>query len=183
MTCWLTTLRDRPIGEHERRGRLAIVLVLLLVSALLLLLTRPGPSRHSHLHSARVTVTTRAPRPGQPSARGTPAGTPRSEVSAHVSRVFLIGYLAYLYGHAPASRIQDATPLLIGSLEAHPPRFSPAMREHRAQIVGLQSVPAPVGLVGVRALVNDGGLIDYPIGLLLEDRTGRLLVSGLDGDR
>jgi hypothetical protein len=45
MTAWLTSLRDRPIAESERRTAMAAVVVLLTATALLLALTRPG----SHL--------------------------------------------------------------------------------------------------------------------------------------
>jgi hypothetical protein len=33
----------------------------------------------------------------------------------------------------------------------------------------------------VSAVVNDGGLIDYSVGLVLASEGGRLLVTGLDG--
>jgi hypothetical protein len=102
---------------------------------------------------------------------------------AHTSRGFLAGYLAYVYGRAPASEIKDATPVLVVSLQAHPPRVSPATRERKARIVALHTVPAPAGRVAVQALVNDGGLVDYPLELLLEDRDGRLLVSALGDER
>jgi hypothetical protein len=66
----------------------------------------------------------------------------------------------------------------------HPPRVSPAMRERVARVLALRSTPiSPPGLIGVRALINDGGLADYSIGLLLEDHhAGRLLVTGLEGE-
>ena len=55
------------------------------------------------------------------------------------------------------------------------------MRSRQARLVSLHTTPAPSGLVGVSAVVTDGGLVDYPIGLLLAPRDGRLLVSGLEG--
>jgi hypothetical protein len=188
MTARLTGLRDRPIGERERRGALAIVLVLLIIATALLLLTRPAPHRATTRH-ATATVTIAAPPHAQTPMKGapsddtpSPAGQAPSPAVASTSRAFLTGYLAYIYGRAPASQIKNITPALIASLQAHPPRVSPAMREHVPRIVGLHAVHAPAGLIGVQALINDGGLIDYPIGLLLKDQGGLLLVSEVDGE-
>jgi hypothetical protein len=47
--------------------------------------------------------------------------------------------------------------------------------------VALRSTPARPGPLLVSAVVNDGGLVDYSIGLLLAVHGGRLLVSGLEG--
>jgi hypothetical protein len=55
------------------------------------------------------------------------------------------------------------------------------MRSREARLVSLHTTQAPAGLLAVSALVTDGGLVDYPIGLLLAPRGGRLLVSGLNG--
>jgi hypothetical protein len=158
------------------------VLVLLVGVAFFLALARPVALRN-HAHRARVSVAAVAPRHGQASTSSTPSDTTPSQTAAiDAGRMFLAGYLAYLYGRAPATHIQDASPTLIGFLQANPPRVSPAMREHVARIVGLRSTPAAAGQLGVQAVINDGGIVDYPIGLLLEDRGGRLLVSGLDGE-
>lgn len=185
MIGWLVSLRDRPIAESERHVALVAILALLVMAAVLLVLTRPsgGVPRH-HAHHAAVASLVQSSQAAP--AGGALAGTPLSGAVVRASRGFLAGYLAYLYGHAPASRIEDATPSLIASLVTNQPRVSPAMREHHARIVELQAAaPAPAaGLLCVRALINDGGLVDYPIVLVLEDEgDGRLLVSGLEGER
>jgi hypothetical protein len=179
MTAWLTSLRDRPIAESQRRTAMAAVAVLLAATALLLALTRPDGQRQR---------TTERPSPSPSrSASAIHAQAPETSTAALTPRIaraadlFLAGYLAYLYGHTPASQIKDATAALLHSLEAHPPRVSPGMRSREARLVSLHPTQAPAGLLGVSALVTDGGLVDYPIGLLLAPRGGRLLVSGLDG--
>ena len=175
MTAWLTSLRDRPIAESERRAAMAAVVVLLSATALLLALTRPDGQRQRTIE-----------RPS-PSASAVHAQAPETSTApltpavARTARLFLAGYLAYLYGHTPASQIKDATAALLHSLEAHPPRVSPGMRSRQARLVSLHTTPAPSRLIGVSALVTDGGPVDYSIGLLLAPRSGRLLVSGLDG--
>ena len=37
------------------------------------------------------------------------------------------------------------------------------MRARRPRIVALHLVDAPAGALGVTAIINDGGLVDYPI--------------------
>ncbi len=184
MTGWLVSLRDRPIAESERDGALVAILALLIAATILLVLIRsPNGGTRRHAHSAHAAVASPVQSQAAPTDE-TQADTTLSGPVVRATRGFLAGYLDYLYGHAPASQIQDATPALVASLVASPPRVSPAMREHHAQIVELQAAPAPAaGLLGVRALVNDGGLVDYPIVLVLEDPSdGRLLVTGLEGE-
>ena len=177
---WIRMQRDRPIAESERGAAMATVTVLLIAAALLLALTRPGsqPRRSAERPSpsrVRSTPAVHAQAPATSTAPLTPA-------VARTARLFLAGYLAYLYGHTPASQIKGATPELVHSLEDHPPRVSPGMRSREARLVSLHTTPAPSGLLGVSVLVTDGGLIDYRIGLLLASRGGRLLVSGLVGE-
>jgi len=180
MTAWLTSLRDRPIAESERAAAMATVTVLLLAAALLLALSRPsnGPRptllRHPGPSVAQRTLPV--------VARATESGT--AQLTPPVTRaadLFLAGYLSYTYGHARASAIGGATPALLESLRSSPPRVSPGMRVRRPRVVALHSTPASSGLLRVSAVINDGGLVDYSIGLLLAVHGDRLLVSGLEG--
>jgi hypothetical protein len=178
MTTWLTSLRDRPIAESERAAAMATVTVLLLAVALLLALSRPSnrprptPLRHPGPSIAQRTLSVVA----QATESGTAQLTPQV---ARAADRFLAGYLGYTYGHARASAIVGATPALLRSLRAQQTRVSPGMRARRPHVVALRSTPAPSGLLRVSAVINDGGLVDYSIGLLLAAHGGRLLVSGL----
>jgi hypothetical protein len=179
MTAWLTSLRDRPITESERGAAMATDTVLLIAAAILLALSRPGgqPRRTSPRPPAPSVV-----RSASSHARASEDSTaPLTPEVARAADLFLAGYLGYLYGHSPASQFEGATTTLIRSLRAHPPRISPGTRARQARVLALHTTPAPSGLVGVSALVNDGGLVDYPIGLLLAPHDGQLLVSGLEG--
>jgi hypothetical protein len=182
MTAWLISLRDRPIAESERGAAMATVTVLLIAAAILLALSRPGgqPPRTSQRHPAPSVVQSAPSLHARASEDSTASLTPGV---ARAADLFLAGYLGYLYGHAPASQVKGATAALLHSLEDHPPRISPGVRSREARLVSLHTTPAPTasGLVGVSALVNDGSLVDYSIGLLLAPRDGRLLVSGLEG--
>lgn len=180
MRAWLTSVRDRPIAERERRTALATVAVLLAASTIVLAATRPA-AQSRHLPPRRPAASpASASRPSTPAGHATPPVS-IAPVAARVARGFLVGYLAYLYGQAPATAIGDATPMLLRSLRAHPPLVSPAMRARHPRVLSLHTTPAPAGLVGVSALVNDGELVSYPVGLLLSPRKGGLLVSAVEG--
>jgi hypothetical protein len=179
MIGWLTALRDRPIAEQERQRAIIAVVLLLCTTALLLTLTGPDEqTRHAtHNESQDVVVgNARAVGGAERSAHFTPI------VERAVER-FLAGYLGYLYGHVPAEKVQGTTVSFSDSLRAGALRVPPGMRARTARVVALRAASAPAGLVGVRVLINDGGLIDYPIVLLLEHRHNRWLVSGVDGAR
>jgi hypothetical protein len=182
MTAWLKSLRDRPIADGERGAAMVTVTVLLIAAAILLVLSQPGgrsrrPSQQRH-SVASVVASAPAPR-ARASENVTASLTPGV---VHAADLFLTGYLAYLYGHGSASQIKGATSALVHSLKADPPRVSPVMRTLKAHVLALHTIPAPSGLVGVSALVNDGGLIDYSIGLILTPEDGQWLVSALEGD-
>jgi hypothetical protein len=181
MTAWLTSLRDRPIADSERGAAMATVTVLLIATAILLAFSRPdGQPRPTSPRHPTPSVVQSAP---SSRARASENGTaPLTPGIARVADLFTTGYLGYLYGHTPASQIKGATTALVRSLQADPPRVSPVMRTRQARVLALHTAPAPSGLLGVSALVTDGGLVDYPIGLLLASRGGRLLVTGLDGE-
>jgi hypothetical protein len=181
MTAWLIGLGDRPIAERERRGALVASVAVLIATAVLLALTRPAPHHSPIRHAIAASSTTLAADPS-PLTPDAPTDGTLSPAAGIVSRAFLGGYLAYAYGRAPAGRITDATRALIVSLAARPPRVSPGMRARQPRIVELHAAPAPSGLLGVSAIVNDGGLIGYSLGLFLEPNGRRLLVTALGQD-
>ena len=174
MTSRLAALRDRPIPETQRHAALAASSVLLIAATVLLALTRATP--HTLGRAVQPSLS-RAATAATPAPTG---ASPREAVAA--GQAFLAGYLAYTYGRAPTRGIADATPALIRALQTHPPRPIPGMRARQPRVLELHTVPAGPGVLGVRALVNDGGLVDYRLGLLLERRSGRLLVSALEQD-
>jgi hypothetical protein len=169
---WMRSQRDRPIAEHERRAAMAVVVVLLGALALLFTLTQPASqARQATRRIDRVATDT-------PAASDPGVLTPELR---ETGERFLAGYLGYAYGHTTASRIKDASRSLIRSLESQPPRVPPAARARRPRVISLRATATTAGEVEVSATVNDGGLIDYTIGLTLTRQNGRLLVTGLDG--
>jgi hypothetical protein len=169
---WMRAQRDRPIAEHERRAAMAVVVALLAAAALLLTLTQPVSQ------ARRVTPSVELAHEGARTVSDPGVLIPEARQSAER---FLAGYLGYAYGHSPASWIADASRSLIQSVEAQPPRVPPAARARHPRVISLQLRVAPAGTVAVSAVVNDGGLIDYTIGLTLTANDGRFLVTRLVG--
>ncbi len=169
---WMRRQRDRPIAEHERRTAMAAVVVILGAVTALLALTQPA----SHaFYPARSTPLSRPP-----AAAASHTSASATEAKPTAER-FLAGYFGYVYGRTSAREIEDATPALIRSLQAHPPRVPPAARARRPRVLSLHLATTSAGEVAVSAVVNDGGLIDYSVGLILTSEHGRLLVTGLEG--
>ncbi len=169
---WMRRQRDRPIAEHERRTAMAAVVVILGAVTVLLTLTQPASQARYPARSTSLSP--------PPAAAEKDMSASASEAKQTAER-FLAGYLGYVYGHTPARQIEDATPGLIRSLQAHPPRVPPAAQARRPRVLSLHLAATSAGEVAVSAVVNDGGLIDYSVGLVLASEGGRLLVTGLDG--
>jgi hypothetical protein len=184
MTAWLIRLRDRPIADEERRRAFIASTVLLAITVALLALTTPATSTTTATRRSALTAHTPAGQSPVPpsSAAGTGPSTPGvlPPPVAHVARRFLTGYLACLYGHTGVE-IRDASASLDRSLAVHPPRVSLDMRARHPRVISLAPATAPAGAVGVSAVVNDGGVANYTVELLVSRGGGRLLVTGLGG--
>jgi hypothetical protein len=168
-------LRERPITDRERHTAMSAVAAALTAATILLTAIRPAAQPHHQ-----------TPRPAAPTASASRPTTlnsvaPVAAVTARVAQELLTGYLAYLYGHAPAADIHGAAPALARSLRVHPPLVSPAIRARDPRVLSLRPAPAPAGRAGVSALVNDGELASYPLVLLLARENGVLLVSAVEG--
>lgn len=170
---WIRAQRDRPLGDGERRIAFTLVAVVAIATTLLLAITVPGappPRTATQLHDG---ARREAPTPA--------VSVVSSAAEEHAAREFLGGYLGYVYGRHGAGHLKGAAPAFIHSLLASPPRVPPSMRARHPRVVALHIVKAPAGVLGVTAIINDGGLVDYPVALLLVRRGHRLLVSGLAG--
>jgi hypothetical protein len=187
MSGWLIGLRDRPIADHERRQAFIASTVVLAITVGLLALTTPATSTTTHagqrVLAARPSVG-KSPVP-PPSIAGDGPFTPGlvSQSVERVARRFLTGYLAYLYGRGSVAGIRGASASLQHSLAVHPPRVSLDMRARYPHVISLAPTTAPATVVGVSALVSDGGVADYTIDLLVSRDGGRLLVTGIGAVR
>lgn len=167
----LASLRARPVTEEERHTSILAVLACLAAVALLLGLTRSAPR-------PPVTASTAAK-----AASAAPASLDVSrQAGVNVARRFLHGYLAYLYRGLPGREVIGGTPQLIRSLGEHPPR--PVARAlSLPRIVAVDLAGTRSGQLAANAIVNNGGIVNFTVGLLLARQDGRILVAQLEGGR
>jgi len=181
---WLRALADRPIAEHERRLAFALAAAIIVAAAGVLVLTRagsapPAPRPATPIAPARPA----APPPAGPAAPGSPPEPAAAPPGAtQDARVFLRGYLAYLYGHAPAHEIRGARPRLVRRLERERPRVSPATRQRHPRIIEIAARRIAGGRVAATASIADGGVARYAITVTLQRHRGRWQAVGLSGD-
>jgi len=170
----------------RRRGRelalaaLIVVLGLIVVDVVVRDNTRTPPESRGPVNPAPSPVI--APRPGdQPAPRGPVSG---AELAAarRVAARFLDGYLAFLYGRAPAERVTDVTAPVRRELVRNTPRIPPAQRQRTPRVIDLNVVGQAPGAVIVTASVDDGDVAVYPIVFTLDLRGGRWRVSRLAND-
>ncbi len=188
MIDWLRALADRPIAEHERRLAFALAAAIIVIAAGALVLTRGSspptmPPRPAAPIAPSRPIAPPPPIVPPPAAFGGPRGPAAAPAdAAQDARVFLRGYLAYLYGRAPARAIRGATPPLVRRLERERPRVSPATRARHPRIVALTARRIAGGRVAATATIADGGVARYPILVVLTRHRGRWQATDLSGD-
>ncbi len=168
---------QRPIAGHER-STATVCGLLLIVAAAGLILTSPN---RQNLDSYRPAPPTTA---STPAARGEarPRWTPAIAFEAKsTAATFLHGYLAYLYGHAPASQVKDATSAFVGSLEHARVEVPPGIKALHPRLLSVAVSPLPPGRAIATALVTDAEVLHYPIRLLLTEGSHGWQATGLEG--
>lgn len=168
-------LADRPISDRERpRLFVAATIVLLITAAVLLAVGRdergPNPPR-----ATPDPPTAQAPAPGPQ-----PPVVPREAERA--ARLFLSGYLSFLYGRSGPAAIEAATPALRRAIVRSRPRVPPAARRRRPRVVEARSERRGGRAVSVAAEVADGGVSRYTVTLRLRPFGGSWLVVEVGGD-
>ncbi len=136
--------------------------------------TRPAPGARTLTSSSRSTALP----PGLHSfedgdesgpqvkgVRTTSAQRPAVETAA---RAFMMGYLPFSYGQAPARSIQAVTTEEREDLEANPPQVPAAIHRRHPRVVGVALEPYAAGEWEVTVRVSDGEL-RYAIVVVLGD--------------
>jgi hypothetical protein len=174
---WFRYRLDRQVAGRQCSTVTACGLLLALATAGLIL-TSPTHSPVGGSEPARRTSTVIASGGGAPYWALADAAKIRS-----VTETFLAGYLAYLYGQAPASQVKDATPTFARTLERKRLQVPPGIRVLHPRVVGIQVSPRAPGRVIATALVSDTEVVHYPIRLALTDSASAWRVSGLESAR
>lgn len=172
---WIRRQLERPIAGHER-STVAVCGLLLLLAAAGLILTSPSRPAVESRRPARP-ATASAPARGEARSRWTPAIAAEAKATAGT---FLHGYLAYLYGQAPASQVKDASGAFVGSLEHARGEVPPGIKALHPRVVSLAVSPQPPGHAIATALVTDAEVVHYPIRLLLTEGSPGWQVTGLE---
>jgi hypothetical protein len=168
---WIRRQLDRPIDEGERRAAFTAITVVLIAAALLLAMTSTGvPASQQARASHRATSTV-----GPVQREAPPAEAVRT------ARRFLAGYLAFAYGHGPASAVKDAAGGLAAALRKRARMVPPALRRLHPRLVALRATSSTGPEVVVTGLVKDSEVVAYPIRVVLAAHGGRYLVTGLVG--
>ncbi|MDX6697742.1 MAG: hypothetical protein QOE65_1139 [Solirubrobacteraceae bacterium] len=174
----LRALSERPIAGGQRHAAFALAAAIVLAAGSALILTRPAqrpPPRTS------APAATQAPAPPPPAASAAASSAVATSSARRAARRFLAGYLPFLYGRRPDPRsICCADAGLLRALRHQRVRPTPALRRRRPRVVWLRARSAGRG-VAVVALIDDGGVARYRIGLLLS-RPGGWHVSAVEGD-
>jgi hypothetical protein len=111
--------------------------------------------------------------PGPP-----PPAPPRGSAAAEVvARLFLRGYLPWLYGQAPLKTITAATSELLAGLKAHPPRIPPTTRALRPTVAAIAMQRRGRGWLALPNISD--GRETYELLLTLAQTRGRWLVSNV----
>jgi hypothetical protein len=158
----------RALTGRDRQAAFVLVSVVLIAVALLLAIQTRGNLSASGSNAPRVSTSA-----GHAASRGTDL-----EPARLLARRFLRGYLAFVYGHEPASAVSEAAPSVVAALSNHQLVPSALARLH-PRIVALNAAPTGDGAaVAVTATIRDGEVLTYPIRLLIaRSRDGRLLVA------
>ena len=110
-----------------------------------------------------------------------PAPPPGSAAAENAARLFLRGYLPWLYGQAPLRAITAATSGLLADLKAHPPRIPPTMQALRPKVAAIAMQRRGHGW---QALPNiSDGHETYELVLTVAQTRGRWLVSNVSSPR
>jgi hypothetical protein len=117
----------------------------------------------------------------EPAVRS-PVSEAELAAARRVAARFLDGYLAFLYGRAPARGVTDVSEPVRRELVRNTPRIPPAQRQRTPRVVDLSVVGQAPGAVIVTASVDDGDVAVYPIVFTLDLVGGRWRVSRLAND-
>ena len=102
---------------------------------------------------------------------------PGSAAPAQAARAFLSDYLAWLYGHAAANAIVDATPALVEQLKQNPPEVPPTFRSLHATVT---AIPIQRRGSGWQALPDiTDGRETHELALTLTQTHGKWLISSI----
>ena len=158
-----------------------VALAVLLAALLVWVVARPRPEEVRQ-RDATPAVQLSPPVVGNARPRPRVSPTPRLERARSAARLFLRGYLPFLYGRGPVRRIKNITARVRASLSRGHSRSSPARRGRRARLVGLRLVGQSQRTAIGTATIDDRSVARYRLTFTLVRHGPRWLVSELGRD-
>jgi hypothetical protein len=174
---WIHRQLQRPIAGHERSTATVCGLLLLLAAAGLILTSHTNPPTVESRPPARPSLASTPATRGEARSRWTTATAADAKSTA---TTFLHGYLAYLYGQAPATQVRDASGAFVGYLEHARGEVPPGIKTLHPHVVSVTVSPQAPGHAIATAIVTDAEVVHYPIRLLLAEGSPGWQVTGLE---
>jgi hypothetical protein len=179
MIAWLILAVER-LPLRVRRVVVAVAALLLIGAALAALPiapspvggVRPGPP--APRAPARQTTLRPSPRRLAP-----PVPADQLRRAHHAAERFLGTYVPFAYGRAGALALSSLTPVLGRRLARDRGQVTPVERRRRPRVVSLRVVGMTPGFVVATAIVDDGGIVAFPLRLTLQASAGRWAVSSV----
>jgi hypothetical protein len=169
------------LSPRSRRSMVAVG-ALLALGAVMAALTLIAP------HGGHKREPTARPRPAgaslpQRSPRGLPPPVSRGQltVARRVGERFLVGYLRFTYGRGSALAVSGVTSVLRRQLLRRRAQLTPVERRRRPRVVSLQTIATTPAFVVARAVIDDGGVVTYPLRFTVEHGGGRWAVTSVEG--
>jgi hypothetical protein len=179
MIAWLIPAVER-LPPRVRRVVVAVAALLLIGAAIVALTIAPSPvggvRAGSPAPRAPARQTTLRPSP-QRLAPPVPAAQLRRAHDA--AERFLGTYVPFAYGRAGALGMSSLTPVLGRRLARDLAQVTPVERRRRPRVVSLRVVGMTPGFVVATAIVDDGGIVAYPLRFTVQASAGRWAVSSV----
>lgn len=177
MAVWLIAALER-LPQRARRVVVAATALLLLGGAIASLTLQAGGGREA----GRSSVTVRAPAgrpaaPSMPPRLRPPVSGSDLRLASRVATRFLLSYLKFAYGRAPATSVEAVTLGLRSQLMRERAQVTPAERTRHPRVVSLRVLGTNPGFMLATASVEDGGIAAYRLRFALREEGGRWSVS------
>jgi hypothetical protein len=179
MTGWLIAALKR-LPPRPRRV-VVVVAALLLVGvavAALSMAPSPGGGVQPSRPASRPPSHRIAQRPS-PRRPAPPVPTAQLRRAHDAAERFLATYLPFAYGRARAVEVKAVTPALAHQLASERAQITPVERRRRPRVVSLRVVGMTPGFALATAMVDDRGIVAYPLRFTLQERAGRWAVASV----
>ena len=179
MIAWLISAVER-LPPRVRRVVVAVAALLLIGAAIVALTIAPSPVGRVRPGPPAVRAPARqTTTPPSPQRLAPPVPVAQLRRARDAAERFLGTYVPFAYGRAGALGVSSVTPVLGRRLARDRAQVTPVERRRRPLAVLLRVVGLTPGFVLAAAIVDDGGIVAYPLRFTLQESAGRWAVSSV----